>query len=742
LATGCSDSSAIRSADADALAARLVHGTDLERSEAAQGLAMLGPAARSARGALLNALSDPLTDVRKHAALALAGTAEADARVVAALLTLQDDVVPEVSQIATTALDLIDPPPHLAERRYLPPTYEVDVVDVTRPALYEWRRVDCVPARAESDDENGGCWTLHYEPGGMELSVVRNETSPGRWVWQGAGEAGDLLLLGSGRGDGAFTWYETIAEAQAEAEASGRLLLLSSTKPGCGLCKKFRNEMVPAVGARATRVAVGYVVDAMTPADPAVWNTLHANLPDADLMPLVGVFTPDLQFLTGFSGPPDEVKLLTALANARRMYPASEADAMSLVDEVLDRILAADTEREPAPPEEGIDPRVGQVWCYRHAPADAEAAAPGGASAGPSGWSWRRELTCETTEVVVVPPAGIEGLRVEVSCEPAEIALESAEAVTIIATVANTTDASLDVGTAVLEIPEGLVARSQTVVSLGAIDARDAREVRYEVLPETAGTYELRVRTAGGVATARLVVLPCGLALELEGPPVLGAGVPGSILVRVANTGSLEEEGAVLRVTRSGTAGEGYVDMNVGPLAPGETWEHDLSVRSEALGPGVISATWITGHDCGVARDAAFVVVEELVIERLSAELTYPGGGRDAAPPIAPGSKATLAIHVDPRADVEAARVILRVAALPQLLFVGFSEDGQEGLTTTEMEDVLLVGPLPLDAMTDLTLSYVVAKQAATGTYSIEVQAVDPETGAVLAGARAELTVR
>ena len=59
------------------------------------------------------------------------------------------------------------------------------------------------------------------------------------------------------------------------------------------------------------------------PEAPHIWQQLRANLANAGLMPLVGVFTPDLRYLTGFGGPADNAQLMNALATARRLYPVS-----------------------------------------------------------------------------------------------------------------------------------------------------------------------------------------------------------------------------------------------------------------------------------------------------------------------------------------------------------------------------------------------------------------------------------
>lgn len=123
---------------------------------------------------------------------------------------------------------------------------------------------------------------------------------------------------------GPFRWHTRIADAQEQARRENKLILVGSTKPGCSLCVKFKTRVVPQASAQVTPVAVGYMLDlALTPEAPHIWQQLKANLPRANLMPLVGIFTPDLRYLTGFSGPADTGQLLSALATARRLYPIS-----------------------------------------------------------------------------------------------------------------------------------------------------------------------------------------------------------------------------------------------------------------------------------------------------------------------------------------------------------------------------------------------------------------------------------
>lgn len=120
---------------------------------------------------------------------------------------------------------------------------------------------------------------------------------------------------------GPIHWHSRIAEAQAEARASGKLILVGSTKPGCGLCDKFAHETAPQCSGRLTQMAVCYMYDITRPEDGRVDRTLRANLPGAVVMPLVGFLTPDLQWVNGFSGPRSVSEFMGDIEVARRTYP-------------------------------------------------------------------------------------------------------------------------------------------------------------------------------------------------------------------------------------------------------------------------------------------------------------------------------------------------------------------------------------------------------------------------------------
>src|SRR5687767_14045702 len=53
----------------------------------------------------------------------------------------------------------------------------------------------------------------------------------------------------------AVVWHRTWNEAQAAARAEGKLVLVSSTRAGCCLCERFRNETVPQCAGALTPIA-------------------------------------------------------------------------------------------------------------------------------------------------------------------------------------------------------------------------------------------------------------------------------------------------------------------------------------------------------------------------------------------------------------------------------------------------------------------------------------------------------
>ena len=70
-----------------------------------------------------------------------------------------------------------------------------------------------------------------------------------------------------------------IADAQADARAQGKMILAMSTKPNCGLCDKFKTQVVPQSLHRVQPVAVGYIYDITRPEVRAIDRTLRHVTP-------------------------------------------------------------------------------------------------------------------------------------------------------------------------------------------------------------------------------------------------------------------------------------------------------------------------------------------------------------------------------------------------------------------------------------------------------------------------------
>lgn len=134
------------------------------------------------------------------------------------------------------------------------------------------------------------------------------------------------------------TWRRSLAEAQAEARASGRLLFVTTTKPDCSICESFMAEVAPQGGARLNEVAVSYVYDILQPESSRLDGALRANLPGAVLMPLSGFLTPDLAWVHGWSGPRTMQEFLADIEVAARMQPRRTAVTRSVSGPALARV--------------------------------------------------------------------------------------------------------------------------------------------------------------------------------------------------------------------------------------------------------------------------------------------------------------------------------------------------------------------------------------------------------------------
>jgi hypothetical protein len=164
-------------------------------------------------------------------------------------------------------------------------------------------------------------------PTPYRASPSAGATAPYRASTDGTSGSPSAAAAPSG---GSINWHSRIADAQAAARAQGKLILVGSTKDGCGLCDKFAHTTAPQCWSRLSQVAVPYMYDIQqydtsVPDNVRVDRTLRANLRGAALMPLVGFLTPDLQWVHGFSGPRSVAEFMGDIESARRIYPVHAA---------------------------------------------------------------------------------------------------------------------------------------------------------------------------------------------------------------------------------------------------------------------------------------------------------------------------------------------------------------------------------------------------------------------------------
>ena len=105
---------------------------------------------------------------------------------------------------------------------------------------------------------------------------------------------------------GTLAWHCDLPSAQAAARASGRLVFIEYGRRACGNCRVLVQRVMPqpCVKARLSSVCVGLAADCDEP-DPVVTAVFHKAMPDASLLPFVAVVTPDLEYVTGWSGSMD-----------------------------------------------------------------------------------------------------------------------------------------------------------------------------------------------------------------------------------------------------------------------------------------------------------------------------------------------------------------------------------------------------------------------------------------------------
>jgi hypothetical protein len=151
----------------------------------------------------------------------------------------------------------------------------------------------------------------------------------------------------------------TLAEAQAAARASGRLIFVEEGRPACGNCMTLKNRIIPQpeVSSDLGSLSVGYYDDVDANPGSQSFQILRTNLPDAVMLPLCGWLTPDLRWVHGYSGGRDAARFRAEIATARSRArllgatsppPASPAASPVVAPDAVRRTLASAPPRTPA----------------------------------------------------------------------------------------------------------------------------------------------------------------------------------------------------------------------------------------------------------------------------------------------------------------------------------------------------------------------------------------------------------
>ena len=202
-------------------------------------------------------------------------------------------------------------------------------------------------------------------------------------------------------------------------------------------------------------------------------------------------------------------------------------------------------------------------------------------------------------------------LEIAKVCEPTKA--RTNEEVRFVVTVSNTGRAPLENVVVVDEYPDGIRATSQNSANLGTLAPGDSQDVIFMGVAERTGTFTNTARaSADGVpdvsASCSLEVVQCKLEMEMIGPESIYYGEDANFTLKVTNVGDGDAEGCTVRVTYGGCLGGGFLDLDIGPLAPGEVWTHDFSQRATAVGPCTVSADSNCGASCQIRREATLKV--------------------------------------------------------------------------------------------------------------------------------------
>jgi hypothetical protein len=125
---------------------------------------------------------------------------------------------------------------------------------------------------------------------------------------------------------GALSWCTCLDKARAAAQASQRLIFVEYGRRECRNCRILVERILPNVKDRLSAACVGLAADCDEP-DPRVEAIFRAAMPDASMLPFVGVLTPDLRWVTGWQGGIGADEVVRHLCAAEAAQGAMKATA-------------------------------------------------------------------------------------------------------------------------------------------------------------------------------------------------------------------------------------------------------------------------------------------------------------------------------------------------------------------------------------------------------------------------------
>ena len=125
---------------------------------------------------------------------------------------------------------------------------------------------------------------------------------------------------------GALSWCTCLDKARTAASSSQRLIFVEYGRRECRNCRILVERILPNVKDRLSAACVGLAADCDEP-DPRIEAIFRASMPNASMLPFVGILTPDLKWVTGWEGGIGADEVVRHLGSAEQTQRAIKARA-------------------------------------------------------------------------------------------------------------------------------------------------------------------------------------------------------------------------------------------------------------------------------------------------------------------------------------------------------------------------------------------------------------------------------